>query len=263
MKASLGLTWRDAAARTYRDRVVIRAQSPLRQRTLARRSTVVLKAAMAVTGLIMLVYLLVHMYGNLKFFQGKAAFDGYLHGLRSMFYPYLPHDGALWIMRVILLGSVLMHAYAAVTLWRRSRHAAGRAGGGRYRSTRNRRGVQRSYASFTMRWGGVVLLLFVIAHVLQMLPNYLAPGGASDSRYERVVNGFELWWVVLAYTIALLAVGLHLRHGLWSAFATLGANTGPRRRARLNLLATVVATLLTVGFLLVPYAVFFFGAGGQ
>lgn len=264
MQGGLGLTWRERAGPSYRAWVVIRVQTPQRPASVAaRRSTVMLKASMAVSGLIMFGYLLVHMYGNLKFFQGKEAFDGYLHGLRAMFYPYLPHDGALWIIRVVLLASVLVHAYAAAALWRRSRHAAVRSGGSRYRSTRNRRGVQRSYASFTLRWGGVVLLLFVIAHVLQMLPNYLAPGGASDSKYERVVNGFELWWVVLPYTIALLAVGFHLRHGLWSAFATLGANTGPRRRARLNLLATVVASALTAGFLLVPFAVFFLGAGSQ
>lgn len=217
---------------------------------------------MAVSGIIMLGYLLVHMYGNLKFFQGKDEFDGYLHGLRDMFYPYLPHDGALWIIRVVLLAAVLAHVYAAATLWRRARAASVRsAGGQRYVSTKNRRGVQRTYASFTMRWGGIVLLLFIIAHVLQMLPNYISPGGASDSKYERVVNGFELWWVVLAYTIALLAVGFHLRHGIWSALATLGANTHPARRRRFNIYATVIAVVLTVGFLTVPFAVFFFGAG--
>lgn len=261
MEGSLALTWRDDAMRSYRWHVANPVQTPLRQRAAARRSTVALKAAMAVSGLIMLGYLLVHMYGNLKFFQGQDHFDEYLHGLRDMFYPYVPHDGVLWILRVVLLASVLVHAYAAVTLWRRAHASSGYSGGRRYHSTRNRRGVQRSYASFTMRWGGVVLLLFVIAHVLQMLPNYISPGGASDSKYERVVNGFELWWVVLPYTIALLALGFHLRHGFWSAFATLGANTGPRRRRQLNVLATVIATVISAGFLTVPVAVFFFGAG--
>ncbi|MGH3358142.1 MAG: succinate dehydrogenase cytochrome b subunit [Nocardioidaceae bacterium] len=238
-----------------------RVQTPLRQRAAARRSTVALKASMAASGLVMLGYLLVHMYGNLKFFQGQEHFDAYLHGLRDMFYPYLPHDGALWIIRVLLLGSILVHAYAAVTLWRRAKVSAHHSGGRRYHSKQNRRGVQRTYASFTMRWGGVVIGLFVIAHVLQMLPNYLAPGGASDSKYERVVNGFEHWWVVLPYTVALLAVGAHLHHGFWAALATLGANTGPRRRARLKILAFVMAAVITVGFLLVPFAVLFFGAG--
>src|SRR5690625_3230064 len=246
MKADLSLTWRGLRRWAYCERVATKTPTPT-PRQAAGRSTVALKALMAVSGLIMLVYLIIHMYGNLKFFQGKDAFDGYLHGLRDMFYPYLPHDGALWIVRVVLLAAVLAHAYAAVTLWRRARAASVRsARGQRYVSTKNRRGVQRTYASFTMRWGGVVLALFIIAHVLQMLPNYLSPGGASDSKYERVVNGFELWWVVLPYTIALLAVGFHLRHGIWSALATLGANTHPARRHRFNIYATVIAVALTV-----------------
>ena len=262
MKVSLSLTWRGVCSSAYCDDVVTKTLTPAQRRSAAWRSTVALKASMAVSGVIMLVYLLVHMYGNLKFFQGQDSFDGYLHGLRDMFYPYLPHDGVLWIMRVVLLAAVLVHIYAAVTLWRRARSSSARTGGGqRYQSTKNRRGVQRTYASFTMRWGGVVLALFIIAHVLQMLPNYISPGGASDSKYERVVNGFELWWVVLPYTIALLAVGFHLRHGFWSALATLGANTHPARRRRFNIYATVLALVITGGFLTVPFAVFFFGAG--
>ena len=231
-------------------------------RTSARRSTVALKYAMAVSGLVMLTYLLVHMYGNLKFFQGQEAFDSYLAGLEELFYPYLPHDGLLWIMRVVLVVALVVHVYAAVTLWRRNKAAAGYVGAKRYHSTQNRTGIQRSYASFTLRWGGVILLLFIIGHVAQMLPNWLSPGGASDSKYERVVNGFELWWVVLLYTIGLVAVGFHLWHGFWSALTTLGQNRSSTRKGSV---ATPVSSVLSVviagGFLVVPFAIFFFGAG--
>jgi succinate dehydrogenase / fumarate reductase cytochrome b subunit len=218
---------------------------------------------MAVSGLIMVGYLLVHMYGNLKFFQGKEKFDDYLHDtLPHILYPFLPEGGFLWILRVVLTAAVVVHAYAAIVLWRRNKAAAGYVGGKRYHTKQNKTGYQRSYSSFTMRWGGVVLALFIIGHVAQMMPNWLSPGGASDSKYERVVNGFELWWVVLLYTIGLLAVGLHLAHGFWSATQTLGQNhSATRRGSRWTTISLGLATLITVGFLSVPIAVFFFGAG--
>lgn len=214
-----------------------------------------MKAVMAVSGLIMIGYLLAHMYGNLKVFAGQAAFDEYAHHLRTMGEPILPYGGALWIIRILLLVSIIAHIYSAATLWKRDRHARG--GTSRYVSTKARRGVQRSYASFTLRWGGIVIVLFVIYHLLHLTWNVIAPGGASASPYERVVHGFEVWWVVLSYTIALLAVGFHLRHGVWSALTTLGANTSAVTRRRLNLLAYVVAIAVTVGFLLVPFSVLF------
>ncbi len=222
----------------------------------AQRSTVALKFLMAVTGLIMVGYLLLHMYGNLKVFAGQEAFDDYSHHLRTLFQPYLPFGGLLWIIRVVLLASIVGHAYAAVTLWRRNRKAAGFVGGKRYHSPRGSRGIQRSYASFTLRWGGVVILLFVIYHLLHLTGNQIHPGGASDSPYERVVNGFEIWWVVLSYTIALLAVGLHLWHGVWSALTTLGANhSGTRVGSRLTPLSWIVAGIITIGFLIPPWAI--------
>ncbi|MGW3044020.1 succinate dehydrogenase cytochrome b subunit [Kitasatospora sp. NPDC001159] len=222
-------------------------------------STVALKAAMAVTGLIMVLFLLVHMYGNLKLFYGQAEFDDYAHHLRTIGEPFLPYTGALWIIRVVLLISVLTHIGSAVLLWARSRRATGGRGGWRYESTRARRGVQRSYSSFTMRWGGVTIALFVVYHLLHLTTDTIHPGGVSSSPYVRTVNGFEIWWVVLSYTAALIAIGFHLRHGFWAAFATLGANTSLRRRRRLNAWAVAVALVITIGFLVPPYAVLFGG----
>ncbi|MBK5249672.1 MAG: succinate dehydrogenase cytochrome b subunit [Actinomycetales bacterium] len=220
-----------------------------------RRSTVVLKAAMAVSGLIMVAYLLAHMYGNLKIFSGSAAFNNYAEHLRTVGEPFLPYGGALWIIRVVLLVSVVVHAYAAVTLWRRARRATGGRGRKRYESIQAPRGAQRTYASFTLRWGGVTIALFIVYHLLHLTWNTIHPGGASASPYDRVVNGFEIWWVVLSYTIAMAAVGFHLRHGIWSAFANLGANTSVRRRRQLNGLAIVVALVIVVGFLLPPFSI--------
>ena len=200
------------------------ALTPARQ---ALRSTVALKALMAVTGLIMLGYLLAHMYGNLKVFAGEAAFNEYAHHLRVLGEPLLPYSGALWVIRAVLVGSVLGHMYAAFSLWSRARKARG--GITRYQSKRARTGVQRTYASFTLRWGGVVIALFVLYHLMHLTWNIVAPGGPAPEPYDRVVNGFRIWWVVIVYTIAMVAVGLHLRHGTWSALTTLGRE---RLRAR-------------------------------
>lgn len=214
---------------------------------------------MAVTGLIMVLFLLVHMYGNLKLFYGQADFDDYAHHLRTIGEPYLPYSGGLWIIRVVLLVSVIIHIGAAFTLWTRSRRATGGRGGWRYESARARGGVQRSYSSFTMRWGGVTIALFVVYHLLHLTTGTIHPGGISSSPYVRTVNGFEIWWVVVSYTVALIAVGFHLRHGFWAAFASLGANTSPRRRRHLNAWAVAVAAVTTVGFLVPPYTVLFGG----
>jgi succinate dehydrogenase / fumarate reductase, cytochrome b subunit len=210
---------------------------------------------MAVTGLILIGYLLAHMYGNLKVFSGPEAFNEYAHHLRTLGEPILPYSGVLWIIRVILIVSIVAHMYAAFTLWSRARKARG--GLRRYHSNKARLGVQRTYASFTLRWGGVVIVLFVIYHLLHLTWNIIHPGGAAAEPYDRVANGFQIWWVVLAYTIAVLAVGLHVRHGTWAALATLGANTSSLARQRLNLLAYAVAGLLTIGFLLPPFAILF------
>ena len=100
-------------------------------------------------------------------------------------------------------------------------------------------------------------MLFVIYHLLHLTWNAIHPGGAAAEPYDRVVNGFQIWSVVLAYTIAMIAVGFHVRHGTWSALTTLGANTSSLARQRLNVIAYVVAAVVTIGFLLPPFAILF------
>ncbi|WP_229051754.1 succinate dehydrogenase cytochrome b subunit [Aeromicrobium sp. Leaf350] len=227
------------------------------KRTPATRSTVALKYSMAVSGLIMIGYLLLHMYGNLKVFAGQEAFDEYAHHLRTFGEPMLPYEGLLWIVRVVLLAAILVHIYAVVVLTIRNRRAAGYAGGKRYHSKQNRTGIQRSYASFTLRWGGVVILAFIVYHLLHLTAQVVTPGGASDSPYDRVVNGFEIWYVTVGYTVAMLAVGLHLWHGIWSALTSLGGNRSATRiDSRLTGIAVVVTLVIVIGFLLPPWAIF-------
>jgi succinate dehydrogenase / fumarate reductase, cytochrome b subunit len=218
----------------------------------ARTSTIVLKIAMALTGLVFIGYVLVHMYGNLKVFAGQEAFDDYAHHLRVFGEPILPENGLLWIVRVVLLVSLLVHAGTAFQLWARAQGA---------RSTKyvRRKAVVATLSSRTMRWGGVALLLFVVFHILHLTTRTITPGGDFDSPYQRMVNGFspEQWWVAVIYLLAMVALGMHLRHGIWSAAQTLGLTNTPVARARFNALAYVVAIVVAVGFALVPLSVLF------
>lgn len=220
------------------------------------RSTVVAKAVMAVTGLLMLGYLILHMYGNLKIFSGADAFNSYSAWLREAFYPVLPHQGLLWIIRVGLVVSVLLHMWSAFTLWSRDRKATG--GGRRYASSKANKGLQRTFASRTLRWGGIIIALFVIFHILHLTAYIIRPGGAvDDTPYDRLIIGFspENWWVTLIYVVTMIMIMFHLRHGIWSALTTLGANTSPKARRILNVIAWIVSIAITVGFLLTPFAV--------
>lgn len=204
---------------------------------------------MAITGIIFVLFVLMHMYGNLKMFQGAESFDGYAHWLREAFYPILPHQGLLWIMRVTLLASLVVHAGAAFALWRRARAARGT----RYVV---RKPVRQTYASRTMRWGGVILLAFIIFHLLQFTTMTVEVGGSFDSPYERMVAAFqpEHWWVYVVYLVPITLLALHVRHGVWSALATLGLSTR-RREAAFNAIAAIVAIVLFVGFMATPTAI--------
>ena len=216
----------------------------------ARTSTIVLKLAMALTGLVFLGYVLLHMYGNLKVFAGQESFDAYAHHLRVFGEPILPEKGLLWIMRVVLLLSLLVHAGAAFKLW-------GRNYGARSHKYFRQRAVAATWSSKTMRWGGLTILLFVVFHLLHLTTRTITPGGDSDSPYQRMVNGFapENWWVAAIYLLAMVALGMHLRHGVWSASQTMGLTNSPEARKVANTLAWVVAVLIAGGFAIVPLSV--------
>ena len=214
-----------------------------------------LKIVMALTGAVMLLYLVLHMLGNLKIFFGEQALDAYAHWLRLIGEPALPGGGMLWIIRVVLLVSVAAHIVAATILARRARIA-------RPVKYARRSPVSTSYASRTMRWGGVIILLFVIYHVLDLATGTLNPNGVPGAVYDNVVADFSRWYVTLAYTVATVALGFHLRHGIWSALQTLGRSSGPDQ-ARYKAIALVFAVVLTTGFLAVPVAVQFGLVGAQ
>ncbi|MDG5808658.1 succinate dehydrogenase [Streptomyces ossamyceticus] len=210
-------------------------------------SSVGKKTVMAVSGLIMLAYLVVHMLGNLKIFFGSAEFNGYAHWLRTLGEPFLHHEWALWIVRVVLVAAVVAHATAAYQLSRRDL----RARPTKYVHTRRR----ASYATRTMRWGGVILGLFIVWHILDLTTGTVHPNGfQSGHPYQNVIDTFSTWYGNVIYLVAMLALGLHVRHGFWSAAQTLGAGSRTRDRA-LKATANVLALVLTLGFVSVPVAV--------
>ena len=211
-----------------------------------------MKALMAVTGLIMIGFLLMHMYGNLKVFLGAEAFDHYAHWLKGdILYPLIPSGWFIWIFRAFMLAAIVLHAASAVHLWRKANAARGSS----YVTT-NR--LQQSYAARTMRWGGVILVGFLVFHLLQFTAQVVTTGFRAGSEpYDMVIASFSQWWVTLVYLVWVAIVCLHVRHGVWSALTTLGANTSAKARSFLNGLAWVIAIVLFVGFMIMPLAVQF------
>lgn len=210
------------------------------------RSTVGKKAVMAVTGLIMLAYLVAHLLGNLKVFFGAGEFNHYGNWIRTVGEPFLHHEWFLWIARVGLTVSVVLHGVAAYQLSRRDLAARP----AKYQGKRQR----TSYATRTMRWGGVIIVLFIVWHILDLTTLTVNPNAQEGHPYENLVASFDRWYVNLFYILAMLALGLHIRHGFWSAAQTLGANS-PRRDRVFKALANVLAAVLTLGFISIPIGV--------
>lgn len=215
----------------------------------AARSTIALKMLMALSGLFFIVFVLGHMYGNLKAFAGHDAFNEYAEHLRDYGQPILPYSGLLWIIRVGLVVSLAVHVYAAVTLWARARRA---------RTTpyvmKKRTGA--TWASLMMRWGGVTLLLFIVWHLLNFSVGKVnVTGGATNDPYNLLVDTFATWWLTVIYLVAMAALGAHLHHGFWSACQTLGLTGSARSRRLAKSVGLTLAVIIVVGFSLVPLGV--------
>ena len=211
----------------------------------------VLKYVMAVSGAAMLTYLALHMAGNLKIFVGGDALDGYAAWLRTLLYPALPHSGVLWAQRFVLSVSLVAHVWSAIVLARRARQA---------RPVRysHRQPVQGSYAARTMRWGGVIIALFVTYHLLDLTAGTLNPNGVEGDVYDNLKADFSPshWYATVFYVLAVVTVAFHVRHGVWSGLQTFGRSSATTQRA-LKTFALVFAVVLAVGFLSVPFAITF------
>jgi len=216
--------------------------SPVPARAGALHSTIARKAVMAVTGLILCGFVLGHMAGNLQVYLGPEAMNAYAEFLREML-----HGAGLWIARGTLLAAVGLHIWAATTLTLDSWQA---------RPVKYRRWTadESTYASRTMRWGGVIILLFVIYHLLHLTFGAVHPDFIEGDVYHNFVAGFRSVPVSAFYIVANLALGLHLYHGVWSLCRTLGVSH-PRYVGYAKAAAALFAGVVVGGNVSFPLAV--------
>lgn len=216
------------------------------------RSALGKKAVMAVTGFLLFGFVLIHMAGNLKLYlppyaegphAGEHPINVYAVFLREVGSPMLPPGALLWVARLALLAAVALHLHCAWALTRMSWAA-------RPVAYAKRGDVQLSYASRTVRWGGVIVGLFVLFHLAHLTFGWMHPQFEHLKAHENIVAGFAVWWVSAFYIVANLALGFHLRHGLVAMFQSVGwANPSFNRfRERFAMLFAAVVTAGNVSF---------------
>ncbi|HTB20655.1 MAG TPA: succinate dehydrogenase cytochrome b subunit [Bryobacteraceae bacterium] len=203
-------------------------------------STTGKKAAMAVSGCILFLFVVGHLIGNLQIYEGPDKLNRYAVLLRSM-------PALLWTVRAVLLAMVLLHIWSSVQL-------AGRNIAARPVGYRMKKSAGSSYASRTMYWSGPIILAFVVYHLLDFTFGTVNPRFQPGNVYGNVVASFQLIPVAVFYIIAMLLLCLHLYHGLWSMFQSLGI-AHPRYTPMLRKTAGVVAILIAAGNISIPVAV--------
>lgn len=206
-------------------------------------STVGKKAVMAVSGVILIGFVLGHMAGNLNAYFGSEAFNAYARALHSM-------PALVWLVRLVLVLCVIAHVGAALELWQRNRSA---------RPTpyaRPRVDLATYYAAKTMTWTGPILVFFIAYHLAHLTFGWTGGLYTFDpaNPYNNLVYGFQNWVVAGLYIVGNLALGVHLFHGAWSLFQSVGANHPRYNRLRRHF-AIVVAVSITMGNLSFPIAV--------
>ena len=198
---------------------------------------------MAVTGVIGIGFLILHVLGNLLVFRGPDAINSYSHFLHST-------GELLWLARIVLIVSVVLHVIAAVQLTLQNRAA-------RPIAYARREPQVSTLAARTMRWGGALLFIFIVLHILHFTTGTIRPAGTftEGDVYANVVSSFHIWWVVLFYVVAMIALGAHVYHGAWSSVRTVGV-AQPSEDPLKHRAALVIAGFLWLGFTSVPVAIF-------
>ena len=201
------------------------------------------KIVMGVTGLVGIGFVLLHMAGNLLAFRGSEALNAYAHFLAST-------GELIWLLRITLIVAVILHVIAAYQLTMQNRAA-------RPVGYVNREPQVSTWAARTMRWGGVLLLVFIVLHIMHFTNPGWKPDGVfvKSDVYANIVTSFQIWWVTLSYVVAMIALGLHLYHGSWSSVRSIGA-AQPNPRPLHRRAALVLAVIIWLGFTAVPVAVF-------
>ncbi|MCC5949817.1 MAG: succinate dehydrogenase cytochrome b subunit [Nitriliruptoraceae bacterium] len=182
------------------------------------RSALGKKYVMAITGIVFMGYVLAHMLGNLKLYQGAEEFNEYAEFLRQLLYPILPESATLNILRLVLLLSLVGHVVAAAQLTAMNRKARPE----RYQGKRDY--VVADFAARTMRWTGVIVLLFLVYHLADLTWGWVNPAPEGASVYDKVIASFSVPAISAFYLAANLALGVHLYHGVWSLFQSMGWN---------------------------------------
>jgi succinate dehydrogenase / fumarate reductase cytochrome b subunit len=208
------------------------------------------KVVMAITGVVLILFVMAHMAGNLKIFSGPNEINAYSRFLREVGSPELAYGQLLWLVRIVLMACVALHITAAVQLSLMSR--AARPVG--YDVKCN---IETTFAARMMRWGGVLLVAFILFHLLHLTAGTVAfsSGQFRDlAVYQNVMAAFAVWPVALFYIVAMGALCLHLDHGIWSMLQTLGWNTA-RNETTLKTVSRVIAIMVFLGFSAVPVSV--------
>ena len=208
------------------------------------------KWVMAITGVIGLLFIAGHMFGNLKIYMGAAELDAYAVGLREVGYPLLPKQVLLAVARVGLLVALVLHVHAAFSIWQQNRRARPLG----YQSKRDY--IAADWASRTMLWTGPIILLFIGFHLGDLTFGGPAASAAFEhgAVYNNVVASFSRPPVAAFYVVANLALGIHIYHGTWSLFQSIGVNNphiNPGRRA----FAALFALVIVAGNISFPIAV--------
>ena len=209
------------------------------------------KYAMAISGIAMMGFVLFHMIGNLKMYYGEEALNEYAAFLKTLLYPLAPKGVVLWILRGGLLAMLALHLHAAWSLTRMNRDARNV----KYQGPRDYQIAK--FASRTMRWTGIVVLAYLVFHLMDL--TFGVTNGAGDEFvreevYANVVRSFERPLVAGFYVVANILLGIHLYHGSWSIFQSLGWNN-PRFNQWRNAFAVGFATVVVVGNVSFPVAV--------
>src|SRR5882757_6776664 len=220
-------------------------------RLLALWSSVIgKKVVMALTGAVLILFVIAHMAGNLKIFSGPVEINAYSRFLREVGWPELAYGQLLWIVRIVLLICAFLHITAACQLTRMNWKARPVGYG-------SKKDVETTWGALTMRWGGVLLAVFIVFHLLHFTLGAVGfqPGQFEDLMvYQNVVAGFSVWPISLFYIIAMFALSLHLDHGIWSMLQTLGWVTVDNTKS-LRIFSRIVAILIFAGFVSVPISV--------
>jgi succinate dehydrogenase / fumarate reductase cytochrome b subunit len=214
-------------------------------------SDIGMKWMMALTGIGLLAYILVHMIGNMKIFLGPEDLDHYAEALRSLLYPIVPKTGVLWLFRFGLTAMFVIHIWSATVLALRSRKARGKV---RYEASREY--AAANYANRTMLWGGVIIALFVLFHLLDLTVGSVNGEYVNGEVYNNVIYSFQRWWVALFYVVAQIALAFHIYHGAWSLFQSLGL-ANPRYNDWRRWFSVVFALAILIGNSSIPIAVQF------